>query len=84
MIKLNIWISLHIEWTQIPIVKRIGFERVEIEWQQMTDFKISRINFEVNNMPSSDEYSNEKYKFINGKYSSREGQYDYNRNPNLK
>ena len=50
----------------------------------MTDFKISRINFEVNNMPSSDEYSNEKYKFINGKYSSREGQYDYNRNPNLK
>ena len=40
-----------------------------MEWQQTTDFKISRINFEVNNMPWSDEYSNEKYKFINGKYS---------------
>jgi len=53
-----------------------------MEWQQTTDFKISRINFEVNNMPWSDEYSKEKYKFINGK--SREGQYDYNRNPNLK
>ena len=50
----------------------------------MTDFQISRINFEVNNMPSSEEYPNENYKFINGNYSSREGQCDYNRNPNLK
>ena len=35
----------------------------------MTDFQISRINFEVNNMPSSEEYPNDNYKFINGKYS---------------
>ena len=48
---------------KVPIIKRIGFERVEIEWQQMTDFRISKINFEVNNMPSSEEYPNEKYYF---------------------
>ena len=61
-------------------MKRIGFERVEIEWQQTTDFKISRINFEVNNIASSEEYPNDNYKFINGKYSLSEFSYYYNAN----
>ena len=70
-IKCLVLISLLIEW--IPIVKRIGFERVETEWQQTTDFKISRINFEVNNIPSSEEYSNDNYKFITGYNTARNG-----------
>ena len=61
-------------------MKRIGFERVEIEWQQTTDFKIRRINFEVNNMPLLIEYPNENYKFINGNYSLREVSYYHNAN----
>ena len=33
----------------------------------MSDYKVSRISFEVNNMPSI-EYPNETYQFINGNY----------------
>ena len=43
-------------------------EGVENEWKQTTDFQISRINLEVNNMPSSEKYPS--YEFITGKYSS--------------
>jgi hypothetical protein len=33
----------------------------------MSDYKVSRISFEMNNMPSI-EYPNENYNFINGNY----------------
>ncbi len=41
--------------------KRIGFERVEIEWTQTSNYNISRINFTVNN--ETVEYPFEQYEF---------------------
>ncbi len=42
-------------------LKRIGFERVEIEWTQSSNYDISRIYFTVNN--EIVEYPIEQYEF---------------------
>ena len=54
-----------IEWKE-PIVKRIGFERVEIEWQRIDEFKaypIGRVLFEVND----ESFPYENYEWTEGK-----------------
>ena len=54
-----------IEWKE-PIVKRIGFERVEIEWQRIDEFKaypIGRVLFEVND----ESFPYEKYEWTESK-----------------
>ena len=52
------------EWEDIPIVRRIGFERIEIEWQKNDNYKLSRIRFEVNG--NEENYTTDNYEFIKG------------------
>ena len=59
-------IVIFIEWKEEPIVKRIGFEQIEIEWQKSDNYKLSRIRFEMNGNGEVQEYPTDNYEFIKG------------------
>ena len=71
-----------------PIVKRIGFERVELEWQRddrFTSYSISRVSFDVNGKTGI-QYTNENYKWVESKelFGVGRNYYDINTwNPQL-
>ena len=59
------WLLFNIiEWENETTIKRIGFERVEVEWRKVNSYSTGRISFELNNkfLNKSIEYEWEKSK----------------------